>query len=282
MKTSLVTGASTGIGYQLARGLARAGHRVLMVSRDPARAAAAAEQVRADAKEPTHVTSLPADLGSIEDTRRVAGEVKRLTDRLDVLVNCAAVVPHERTVTKEGFELAFATNTLAPVVLVSELKGLLAAASPSRIVNFYGGTEKTWEVDDLQFEKGKYDGFKAYGRTKIEVALLTIEMARRLVGQGTTVNASWPGIVNTEGIRAMKGFMGFLMVLMRPLMKTAEQGAANALWLATDPALERVSGKVFGAMKGEGKTELAVPEAARDIEAAKRLYETCERLAKLS
>lgn len=282
MKTALVTGASTGIGREVAKGLARAGYRVFMVSRDPARAAAALEQVRSVATSPVEVIALTADLGTLEEARRVAAEVKHKTAKLDVLVNCASTVPHRRTLTPEGFESAFATNVLAPVVLVHELKVQLIGASPSRIVNFYGGNQKSFDFDDLQMEKGKYDGWKQYGRTKLMCSLLTIELARRLVAAGVTANAAWPGIVNTEGIRAMKGLMGFMTLLMRPIMKTPEQGAVTPLWLATAPELERVSGKVFGAMRGDGKQELTtVPAPARDLAAAQRLYETCERLAKI-
>ncbi len=282
MKTALVTGASTGIGREVAKGLARSGHHVVMVSRDPERAAAALEQVRAVAAPGVTVVGVAADLASLADTRRAAAQVRRDAGQLDVLVNCAAAVPQARTLTSEGFETAFAANVLAPVVLVHELKPLLTKASAPRIVNFYGGNEKKLDFDDLQAAKGDYDGFKQYGRTKLCVALLTIEMARRLVGAGVTANAAWPGIVNTEGMRALKGTIGIMMFLFRPMMRTPEQGARAALWLATDPAVERVSGKVFGSMRGDFRREVALPDCARDLEAAKRLYETCERLAKIA
>jgi len=281
MKTAVVTGASTGIGREVAKGLARAGYHVLLASRDPERSVAALEHVRAAAAPGVSVVGVTADLSSLAETRKAAEQVKRDAGQLDVLVNCAAVVPQKRTVTAEGFEAAFATNVLSPVVLVHELKGLLSKGPSSRIVNFYGGNEKTFDFDDLQAEKGAYDGFKQYGRTKLQVALLTIEMARRLVGAGITANAAWPGVVNTEGMRALKGVMGFMMLLFRPMMRTAEQGAATALWLAMDPGVERVSGKVFGSMRGDFRQEVALPPAASDLEAAKRLYETCERLAKI-
>jgi NAD(P)-dependent dehydrogenase (short-subunit alcohol dehydrogenase family) len=250
-----------------------------MLSRDPDRAAAALRQVRAVAAPNVAVSALTADLSSVREARRAADEVKRQATRLDVLVNCAAVIPKRRELTAEGFELAFATNVLAPVVLVHQLREQLAVAAPSRVVNFYGGNERAFDIEDLQSEKGRYDGWRAYGRSKLMVALITIELARRMMAAGVTVNAAWPGIVNTEGIRAMTGPMGLLTLLMRPIMRSPEQGARTPLWLATAPELERVSGKVFGSFSGDGKKELTVPEPARDLEAATRLYETCERLA---
>jgi NAD(P)-dependent dehydrogenase (short-subunit alcohol dehydrogenase family) len=281
MKTALVTGASSGIGREVAKGLARSGHHVVLLSRDPVRSAAALEEVRGAAAPGVAVVNVTADLSSLADVRRAAADVKRHAERLELLVNCAAVVPTKRIVTPEGFESAFATNVLAPLVLVHELKGFLTKAAPARVVNFFGGNEKKLDFDDLQSEQGRYDGWRAYGRSKLCVALLTIELARRLVAVGVTANAAWPGIVNTEGIRAMQGVMGLMMLLWRPLMRTPEAGAATPLWLCTEPALERVSGKCFGSMFGDGRKELQLPPAARDLEAAKRLYETCERLAKL-
>src|SRR5205814_270892 len=122
--------------------------------------------------------------------------------------------------------------------------------------------------DDLQSEKGRFNGWNAYGQSKLCVALLTVEMARRFEGSGVTVNCAWPGIVNTEGIRALRGAMGFMTLLMRPLMRSPQQGAMPPLYLATAPELERVTGKFFGSMSGDGRKEMPVPEVARDLAAA--------------
>jgi NAD(P)-dependent dehydrogenase (short-subunit alcohol dehydrogenase family) len=278
MKTALVTGASAGIGLEIAKGLARSGHHVLMISRDPSRSASAAGIVRSVAKDGAVISAIAADLSSLAEVRRAAAEARGLAPKLDVLVSCAAIVPREREVTADGLESAFATNVVAPLVLVHELEGPLAAAAPSRVVSFYGGNHRTIDFDDLQSAKGRYNGWNAYGQSKLCVALLTIEMARRLGASGITVTCAWPGIVNTEGIRGLRGSIGFMTLLMRPLMKTPEQGAATALWLATAPDLERTRGKVYGAMFGDPTRELTVPPVAKDPEAARRLYEICERL----
>src|SRR4051794_16065743 len=108
-KVVVVTGASTGIGREIARGLARQGHTVVMVSRDPGRATTALEQVKASAPD-AEVHSIPADLSQLKDVRRLAGELKSRFPRIDALINNAALVPTKREVTAEGFEAAFATN----------------------------------------------------------------------------------------------------------------------------------------------------------------------------
>jgi NAD(P)-dependent dehydrogenase (short-subunit alcohol dehydrogenase family) len=277
MKTYVVTGASAGIGRETAQALARDGHRVLMVSRDPARAAAALEQVKAQAT--GEVASLTADLSLVSQTRRVAKELRGVLQRLDALVLNAAVVPAKRTVTAEGLELALATNVLSPLVLTHELLPLLKASAPSRVVTFHGGNEHTLDLDDLQAERGWPSGFKAYGRTKLMLAMVTVELARRLAGTGVTVNSAWPGIVNTEGMRAMPGAMGLMTLLMRPFMRTPAQGALTPLFVATAPELEGVSGRFYGSMRGDGRAQMPVPEVAADAAACAKLYETCARLA---
>jgi NAD(P)-dependent dehydrogenase (short-subunit alcohol dehydrogenase family) len=277
MKTILVTGASTGIGKEIARALARDGHRVVMVSRDPTRAAAALDEVKATAK--GEVLSLTADLSLLSEARRVAKETAAKLDRLDALVLNAAVVPPKRVVTSENLESTLSTNVLSPLALISELLPLLKASAPSRVVTFYGGNERALDVDDLQAEKGSPSAFTRYGRTKLMTAMVTVELARRLQGTGVAANCAFPGIVNTEGMRAMPGAMGIMTFLMRPMMRTPEQGAQTPIYVATAPALDGVSGKFFGSMSGDGRVEMAAPEVARDAAACTKLYEACARLA---
>jgi NAD(P)-dependent dehydrogenase (short-subunit alcohol dehydrogenase family) len=277
MKSFLVTGASTGIGKEIARALARDGHRVVMVSRDPSRAAAALEQVKAQAK--GEVLGLTADLSLLSESRRVAKEAAGKLDRLDALVLNAAVVPAQRIMTSENLESTLSTNVLSPLVLVSELLPLLKASAPSRVVTFFGGNQHTLDVDDLQAEKGSPSAFTRYGRTKLMTAMVTVELARRLQGTGVAVNCAFPGVVNTEGMRAMPGAMGIMTFLMRPMMRTPEQGAQTPVYVAAAPELDGVSGKFFGSMRGDGRQEMPVPHVAKDAAACTKLYEACARLA---
>jgi NAD(P)-dependent dehydrogenase (short-subunit alcohol dehydrogenase family) len=272
-KTAVVTGASTGIGKEIARGLAKQGYRVFMVSRDPGRAAAALEDVK---KGGAKVESIVADLSLLSEAKRVVTEIKARTQRLHLLINNAAVVPNDRKVTSEGFEQVFSTNVLSVFALTVGLEDLLAAAAPSRVINFYGGNHREVHLDDLQSERGAYNGWNAYGQSKLCDALLTLEFSKRLAAKKITVNSAWPGIVNTEGMRALGGSMKWFSILMRPFMRSAPEGAKTPLWLSTSSEVEGVSGKAFGTMFGDGKKELELPPDAKDPEKAKKLFEICE------
>jgi NAD(P)-dependent dehydrogenase (short-subunit alcohol dehydrogenase family) len=278
MKTVIVTGASTGIGRETAHALARDGHRVVMVSRDKGRAETALAQVRADAK--GEVTSHIADLSLMSDVRRLAAELSSTLTRLDALVLNAAVIPPKRAATSEGLEVALATNALAPLLLTHLLLPLLKASAPSRVVTFFGGNEREgWDFVDLQHEQSAPSGFTLYGRSKLVVAMLTVELARRLEGTGVTVNAAWPGVVWTEGMRAMPGAMGIMVWLMRPMMRTPQQGTQTPVFVATSPALEQVSGRFYGTMFGDGRKEMPAPDLTRDAALAAKVYEACAKLA---
>ncbi|MGC8644489.1 MAG: SDR family NAD(P)-dependent oxidoreductase, partial [Isosphaeraceae bacterium] len=130
----MVTGASAGIGLVTARELVRQGARVLGVGRSPERCALAARQIRQDVGT-GEIDYLIADLSSQADIRRLAGEIKERTPRLDVLINNAGGIFLERLETVDGHEMTFALNHLAYFLLTNLLLGLLKASAPARIVS---------------------------------------------------------------------------------------------------------------------------------------------------
>src|SRR4051812_24671398 len=135
-KTCLVTGASSGIGKATAAELAGMGADVLMVVRDRERGEQAAEEVRQVAQGGGgKVEVLVADLSSMEDVRKLAEQVLKEHERLDVIVNNAGLMSFKRRVTRDGFETTFATNHLGPFLLTNLLLDRLKASTPARIVN---------------------------------------------------------------------------------------------------------------------------------------------------
>lgn len=165
-KICLVMGATSGIGKEAARGLARLGATVLLVARDRARGEPAAGELRRGAPAGT-VVPLVADLSSLADVRRLAAQVLARHDRLDVLLNNAGAAFFTRRTTADGLEATFATNYLGPFFLTNLLLDLLKQNAPARIVNVASDTHRRgraipWE--DLQGERG-YHGQAAYNLT---------------------------------------------------------------------------------------------------------------------
>lgn len=274
-RVCLVTGASSGIGRAAAARLARMGATVLITARDSARGRRAAQAIGAAAGREPKV--LQADFASQVSIRRLAEEVKGRTDRLHVLLNNAGAVNSERRLSQDGLELTFAVNHLGYFLLTKLLLDLLARSAPARVVSVASAAHRRgrMEWDDLQGERA-YDGWKAYGQSKLANILFTRELARRLRGSGVTANCAHPGVVATGFGRNHRGWLGVAVRLAAPFLLGPEQGADTPVWLASAPEVASVSGQYFARRRPARDTA-----EARDPEAARRLWAVSERLCGL-
>ncbi len=206
-RTIVVTGTTSGLGLALSGALAAAGARVLMTARDSERGAAAVEQVRAGFEGPGSAESVLLDLADLASVRAAAAEIRdRTGDRVDVLVNNAAVSlgPHART--RDGFELQFGTNHLGPAALTWLLMPALRAAGnlerPSRVVTTSSLAHRTGGLDltDLNWERRRYSPTRAYGASKLANVLFSAELDRRLrlAGDPVLSIAAHPGLTASD------------------------------------------------------------------------------------
>ena len=247
-KTILVTGATDGIGKQTAIELARRGWKVLIHGRDKARGAKVLDEINRDNCNENLVLYL-ADFSSFADVKRMADEIKREQDNLHVLVNNAGTFSKDKLITKDGLEMSFAVNHLAPFLLTMLLLDLLKASAPARIINVSSGAHRNiTEVDfgNLQAEK-YYDGFEAYGLSKLGNVLFTNELAKRLAGSGVTANSLHPGVISTKMQRASYNLDG----------ADVEEGARTSIYLATSPEVEGITGKYYSRMVEKPTSDLA-------------------------
>ena len=222
------------------------GARVAITGRDPARAQAAAVDIRAAAGNPG-VDAFAADLSSQAEVRRLAAEVLAAYPRLDVLVNNVGGFWATRHVTADGLEHTFAVNHLAGFLLTDLLLDRLKASAPARVVTVSSGAQSmgTIDFDDLQGER-KYSGQKAYNQSKLADVMFTYELARRLDGTGVTATVLHPGVVGTGfGAEDPSLIFKVLVPLWRPFMKTPAQGAATSIYLASSPEVDGVTGVYF-------------------------------------
>jgi retinol dehydrogenase 14 len=276
-RACLVTGATSGIGKATAAGLARLGADLLLVARDPARGAATVAELQA-ANDGARVELLIADLASQASIRGLAEEVNRGQPRLDVLVNNAGGYWATRHTTVDGLELTFAVNHLAYFLLTNLLVDLLRASAPARVVNVTSGAQAMGGIhlEDLQFER-RYRGQATYNQSKLANVLFTYELARRLEGSGVTVNCVHPGVVRTNfGLADPGPAMRLLSPLVRPFMRTHEQGADTPVWLASSPDVEGVTGSYFARRRARRSSRRSY-----DRELAGRLWRVSEELTGL-
>ncbi len=273
-KTVVITGGTGGIGLESALVLAEMGAQLVLIGRDPARAAAALERIRqrsAGAK----VEVIHADLSRFGEIRRLAATLADRLDRIDVLVNNAGAMFDQREITEDGLERTFALNHMAYFLLTQALSEKLRRSAPARIVNVASEAHRsvTLDFDDLQEEK-RFSGWTAYRRSKLCNILFTRELARRLAGSGVTANCIHPGFCATGfGENTGTGYRFGLRLLKTFLAISPEKGARTLTYAVSAPELADVTGAYFA------KSKTATPSAAaRDDESAKRLWEASERL----
>jgi NAD(P)-dependent dehydrogenase (short-subunit alcohol dehydrogenase family) len=267
-KIVLITGPTAGIGREIALALARQGAELVLACRDLERGRRTAEELSAIGAGGVDV--MQVDTSSQRSIRDFGKALRAARPRLDVLVNNAGISQGERKTSADGIELTFATNVLGYFLLTNELLPLLRASSPARVVNVASAFASDLDLDDLQFERRPFDGMKAYAQTKACNRLWTWALARRLAGERITANAMTPGFVpSTElsrdmppAIRAMFSTRGG---------RTPAEGADTAVWLASSPDVDGVTGKFFAERRER-------PCEFRNEADEERLWSICERL----
>jgi NAD(P)-dependent dehydrogenase (short-subunit alcohol dehydrogenase family) len=269
-KICLITGATSGIGLESARALARQGATVVLSGRDQGRGEAALAEVRRtvpDAK----LDLMLADLTSLASVRKLAQDFQARYSRLDVLLNNAGLILDRRKVTTDGFEATFATNHLAHFLLTNLLLDMLKSSGTARVVNVSSEGHRFVSLgflDDLQAERGSYSGTTVYSSSKLANILFSRALAKRLTGTKVTSNSLHPGVVRTGFGHNSEGFFKHLVKLASPFMLSAEGGARTSVYLASSPEVEGVTAKYFARCKVARESK-----AAQDDAAAERLWQ---------
>ena len=282
----MVTGASSGIGREIALGLARRDATVFMVCRDAGRGDAAKQYIRQQSGNPD-VHLLLADMSVQQQVRALAEDFTGKHGRLHLLVNNAGVIMGRRVLTQDGFEMTFAINYLACFTLTNLLLGPLKEGAPSKVVNLTTALHRMagLDFDNLQGEK-VYRRDEAYARSKLAVIIFTYELARRLEGSGITVNCVCPGATGS-GIWAHSSRL--VDTFFHIFMKGPEEGAKLPLYLSCPGQADGLTGRYFqtgqhlkiSKVKVAGAMSKSSP-ASYDSQTAAGLWELSERLTGLA
>jgi dehydrogenase/reductase SDR family member 12 len=271
----IVTGATSGLGEAAAAGFARLGATVWLLVRNAQRGERARARI-AERAGRDELLVATCDLSDMRSVRRFAGEFADRSPRLDVLVNNAGVLTRERSLSADGIELTLATNVLGPFLLTRLLVPVLERSAPARVINVSSGGMYTQglHLDDLQSNEAPFRGAVAYSRSKRIEVVLTELWAQRLQGAGVVVNSMHPGWVDTPGLSdSLPGFRR----LMRPLLRTPEQGADTIVWLGAAAPAAEVSG-AFWLDRAKRPTHL-LPWGGESDADREHLWEEVERLA---
>jgi NAD(P)-dependent dehydrogenase (short-subunit alcohol dehydrogenase family) len=243
-KTAVVTGPTSGIGRGTAVSLASSGATVVLLARNPEKAAALAEQIRqAGAPEPLQVI---ADLSLLSEAKRAADDILDLERPIDILVNNAGLVNQRRKLTSEGLEETMAVNYFAPFAMTLKLLPALRRADAARIVNLTSNSYAIarLDFDDLTFERF-YWPLGPYSVSKLGNIYFTRELAKRVEGTRISVNAVHPGLIFTNlGLGNNPGpAKKVLGPIWRLFARDESRGHEGPVYAATSAELDGVSGE---------------------------------------
>jgi NAD(P)-dependent dehydrogenase (short-subunit alcohol dehydrogenase family) len=247
----LITGSTSGLGHETAIRLARTGAHIIIHGRDVERGQDVVAEIEAEGIGSARFYA--ADFALLDNVRGFAEAILRDYDRLDVLINNAGIgsTAPERQVSRDGHELRFQVNYLAPFMLTELLLDLIMDSAPSRIIHVASSAQSPIDFDDVMIEQG-YTGGRAYGQSKLAQILHTFDLAEELEGTGVIVNALHPAT-----------FMDTPMVTAtgRTPFSTVEEGADAVINLVLNPDMG--SGQYFNQMFPTEAHEQAYDRDAR-------------------
>lgn len=275
-KICLITGGTSGIGKPTARALAAMGATVIIVGRNSDRGQAAVQEIQTKTSNPS-VSFMQADLSSQAAIRQLADNFKQQFRQLHVLINNAGGIFMSRALTVDGLEQTIAFNHLAYFLLTNLLLDMIKASAPARIINVSSSWHMRGRInlDDLQRTK-RYNGWSAYGQSKLANIMFTQELAKHLQGTGVTVNCLHPGAVATSFAKNNGLLTRLVMTLLGLFMITPEKGAQTSIYLASSPKVEGITGQYFDNKKP------AIPSSlANDDNTSRKLWEISEQLTHL-
>ncbi len=269
-KTFLVTGCNSGLGEETLRVLVKRGAQVVGTARTLEKAQAACNAAGGKTIPVACELSEPASIRACVKTVQQAGV------QLDAIICNAGIMALPKLELQHGYEAQFFTNHIGHFILVT---GLLEQLTPKgRVVMLSSAAHTTApkggiDFDNLSGEKG-YSQWATYGRSKFANVLFAKALAKRLAGSGRTANAVHPGVIRTNLGRHMNPVLFTLFSMVGPIaLKSAAQGAATQVFVATHPSLEATSGEYFASCNVT-KSRADTHDAAL----AQRLWDVSEQI----
>ena len=250
-QVALVTGSTSGLGWELALRLGARGHHVIVHGRNEERGAEVVDAINAEG--PGSARFYRADLASLADVRQFAETLLADYDRLDLLINNAGFgsAPDERLLTQDGHEYRFQVNYLSTFLLTHMLMPRLLDSAPARIVNVSSGAQTPIDFDDVMIEKD-FSGRRAYAQSKLAQVMFTLDLAEELEGTGIVVGSLHPATYMPTGMVRRAG--------VEP-RSTIDEGADAVMQLVDSDDYE--SGQYFSGLRPTRANDQAYDAGAR-------------------
>lgn len=277
-KTCVVSGATSGVGLQAVKQLAKGGANIILVCRNKSKADILKEQLIKEHS--ICVDIVISDFSRLDDVRRAAADICDRYAVIDLLVNSAGIHSTKRHITSDGNELVFQVNHLASFLFTMLLLDVIKKSGHGRIiqVNSEGHRFGGLRPDDLNWKKRPYIGLRAYGASKTAQLMTVMTLADQMKGTNVTINAMHPGGVRTN-IGKNNGLLyrAWLRGVVWPFLKDPAISGEAIYYLASSPELEKTSGRYFNLTIDEKPMPHALNEEVR-----KQIWDKSLELAGLS
>lgn len=255
VRNVLITGGNSGIGYEMALALAAQGDRVIIAARSDSKNRSAVEQIKT-LHPAANIEAMSLDLADFKNVDRFAADLLKKMPVIDTLILNAGLFTTKLHTLNNGYEAMMGIMHFGHFRLTTHLLDAVKAAQQGRIVVTSSMMHAIGKINAASFNDPKrhFSSMGAYGQAKLANLLFTRELAKRLKGTAVTVNAFHPGAVATDIYRQAPAWT---QPLIRATMITPKQGADTAVWLATDPALNNVSGEYFVSRKQKSGSKIS-------------------------
>lgn len=243
-KVAIVTGGSSGMGFEAAKNLAKHGAKVFIASRNETKLKAARDEIE-EISGNNQIAYRLLDLGSFKSVRTFATDIMTSEHRLDILVNNAGAIGLPDKLTGDGLNLTMQVNYFGAFLLTYLLLPLLKSSTPSRIIN---GSAATMYIGHIDFDHwndiGRYNLITSLANSKLAVTLFNAELDRRLKGTGVTSNTFDPFLVRDTDIlgNIPSTFRDISRFFVDIIGQRKEEVGKQIAYLAAAPELEAVSG----------------------------------------
>jgi len=276
-KICVITGATSGVGYEAAIRLAKAGAKIIMMVRSSEKAELLCKEISSFSQfSPDYFV---ADFTDLNQVKNATQQILNKYPHIDVLINNAGVHMTTKQLTVDGYETAFAVNHLASFLITSLMLKRLVESAPSRIiqVNSEGHRFKGLDIEDLNWDKRKYNGYGGYGASKTAQLMTVWEIDELLKNKGVTINAMHPGAVKSN-IGTNNGMLYnlFSKYIIQPMLKSASISGEALYYLASSEEMCHVSGKFFNLTN----EEIPAPHA-RNKTIGKQVFEMSKKMVGL-
>lgn len=245
-KVCVITGATSGVGYEAAKQLAIGGAKIIIVCRNKEKALLMREEFKTISNQ--KFDFFLADFTKLDTVYSAAKKINDKYPHIDILINNAGIFNKRRVLTEHGLEMVFQVNHIASFLFTQQLIDKMKKSAPSRIiqVNSEGHRFGWLNINDLNWQKRPYYGLFGYGAAKVAQLLTVWEFSDHLTNTGTTINAMHPGAVRTK-IGMNNGFLyrTYNRYLLRWFLKDPVLSGKAIYYLAAAPEMIGISGKYF-------------------------------------